>query len=247
VNEGTDGAKTVFSAVLGTAFPRKSSVCLNQLKIERITPWYLPPRCLLSGLVVLWMPSSRIQILDRFGSRLSRLSGRRSNYPQPPRITAQLCAPSAQFLPSGPRPGAVPPGSARFVEVLARSRLSRFRLLAPPAILLGDRYDSTASSAHGRTSVMSLQYDRPATFRCPSRLASSSSSGSRFKDHAREERRMELYRGMAINGHHQIVSDTFPEQPSARVLRGTEDSAIKWSVAPRGTQSHGYAALSHTP
>jgi hypothetical protein len=31
-----------------------------------------------------------------------------------------------------------------------------------------------------------------------------------------------------INGHRQIVSDMFPEQPSESGLHGTEDSAIKW-------------------
>jgi hypothetical protein len=40
-------------------------------------------------------------------------------------------------------------------------------------------------------------------------------------------RYLELSRNLAIDGHHQVVSDMFPEQPSAHVLHGTEDRAIK--------------------
>jgi hypothetical protein len=75
--------------------------------------------------------------------------------------------------------------------------------------------------------------------------SSISSSRSRYKDFAREGRgtdmfpglRQELYHNLAIDGRHVIVSDLFPEQPSARGFHRTEDSVIKWLQLVSGSGS----------
>jgi hypothetical protein len=38
---------------------------------------------------------------------------------------------------------------------------------------------------------------------------------------------LELYRNLASDSHHHIVSDVLPEQPSVRGPHGTEEGAIK--------------------
>jgi hypothetical protein len=56
-------------------------------------------------------------------------------------------------------------------------------------------------------------------------------------------------RNLAIDGHHHIVSDVFPEQPSARGPHCTKDNAIKWLqlVGARRDKDHMNARLIGNP